>query len=202
MKKCYIAIALLLLSVSISLVYIKMFMASEMNEKKLDSEIMDGAEDSLEMDVLRNYLLEDHKKLIEEQSFIINLREFGDVSFLSCLPDYANGAKDKEDVTFYLAEDDIIYKFPSIYTDNLSPFWAEGVSYVSFEDINKDGLTDVIIGVDYITGVGAEGVIPFTMTRIFYSEGQEFIYGEELSDKINIVDAEKGIESILDYIGK
>lgn len=167
--------------------------------KNPDNKIIGKSKDSLKNTVIEDYFAVNNKRIIKEQSFDTVLEEFGVVSFFSCASD-SNGSEYKEDVTFYLANEEMIYQFPFVYTDNICPFWYEEISYISFEDINQDGFTDAIMGVNYITGISTTGVIPFTLVRIYYSEGKQFVYGEELSEKINYDNAGTSIESVLEYI--
>ena len=73
----------------------------------------------------------DLSTIIEDQSFDILLNGWGDVRFVSCLPN-----KDKSpqaDATFYLINhENVIYKMPSVYENDIRDNIFEGISFVAF----------------------------------------------------------------------
>ena len=127
----------------------------------------------------------DADRIIEEQSFQVKLNDWGEVRFLSYEPDSPNG--DLEDVTFYLLKnEEILYQFPYIsenHTSGYGLYWD--VKFVIFTDTNADGKEDVVIGPEYMTGIGPQGAVPHVEVRIYEDCGDDFTYNEELSDKIN-----------------
>jgi len=128
----------------------------------------------------------DADRIIEEQSFQVELNDWGEVRFVSYEP--APSERDLcEDVTFYLLKDEeILYQFPYIGEDHTSGYGAYwDVKFVMFTDTNADGKEDVVIGAEYMTGIGPQGAIPHVAVRIYEDYGDYFIYNEGLSDKIN-----------------
>ena len=128
----------------------------------------------------------DADRIIEEQSFQVELNDWGEVRFVSYEPD--SSKRDlQEDVTFYLLKDEeVLYQFPYIseaHTSGYGFYW--GVKFVIFTDTNVDGKEDVVIGTEYMTGIGPQGAIPHTAVRIYEDYGNHFTYNEGLSDKIN-----------------
>lgn len=127
----------------------------------------------------------DEERIIEEQSFQIELNDWGEVRFVSYEPTPLERVH--EDVTFYLLKDDeILYQFPYISkrpTNGMGYFWD--VKFVMFTDTNADGKEDVVIGAEYMTGAGPQGAVPHVAVRIYEECGDYFTYNEELSDKIN-----------------
>lgn len=128
----------------------------------------------------------DRERILEEQSFQVALNDWGEVRFVSYEP--APSEKDlQEDVTFYLLQDEeILYQFPYIGEDHTSGhgfYWD--VKFVMFTDTNADGQEDVVIGAEYMTGIGPQGAIPHVAVRIYEDYGDYFTYNEELSDKVN-----------------
>ena len=127
----------------------------------------------------------DEERIIEEQSFQIELNDWGEVRFVSYEP--TPSERVHEDVTFYLLTDDeILYQFPYISkrpTNGMGYFWD--VKFVMFTDTNADGKEDVVIGAEYMTGAGPQGAVPHVAVRIYEDCGDYFTYNEELSDKIN-----------------
>lgn len=150
-------------------------------EQSEDAEQLLGEESDNQ---LQNKL--DADRIIEEQSFQVELNDWGEVRFVSYEP--APSERDmQEDVTFYLLKDEeILYQFPYISEDHTSGYglyW--NVKFVMFTDTNADGKEDVVIGAEYMTGAGPQGAIPHTLVRIYEDYGDYFTYNEELSDKIN-----------------
>ena len=128
-----------------------------------------------------------NKNMIEEQSFSISLDDWGDVMFIACMPDLDESSDPLTDASFYLINNqNILYHFPDVVKNNVRESGlCEGVSFVLFEDINKDNKKDIIIGVKYISGAGPQGMIPYTEIRIFEAGSNEFFYNKSLSDEIN-----------------
>ena len=126
-------------------------------------------------------------RIIQEQSFQVELNDWGEVKFVSYKPDYAEGADPQEDVTFYLLKDEkILYQFPYIGADHTSGYGMYyDVKFVMFKDTNADEKEDVVIGAEYMTGAGSQGAIPHTVVRIYEDCGDYFTYNEELSDEID-----------------
>ena len=126
------------------------------------------------------------ERIIEEQSFQVELNDWGEVRLVSYEPDPSERDPD-EDVTFYLLKDDeILYQFPYIGEDHRSGYglyWD--VKFVMFMDTNADGKEDIVIGPEYMTGAGPQGAIPHVRVRIYEDYGDYFTYNGELSDEIN-----------------
>ena len=142
----------------------------------------------------------DTTKIIEDQSFDIQLNEWGDVRFVSCQPD--KDTNPHADATFYLMDQNqVIYKMPSVYENDIRDNLFEGISFVAFKDINEDEKDEVIIGLLYITGAGPQGVIPRTEVRIFEDKGDSFEYSKDISKYINDSMPEDGtIHDVYDKI--
>lgn len=145
------------------------------DEQPLDEEDDEQAQDKLDAD-----------RIIEEQSFQVELNDWGTVRFVSYEPE--SSKRDlHEDATFYLLRDEeILYQFPYIgenHTSGYGHYWD--VKFVMFMDTNADGKEDVVIGAEYMTGAGPQGAVPHTIVRIYEDYGDYFTYNEGLSDKIN-----------------
>ena len=81
----------------------------------------------------------DADRIIEEQSFQVELNDWGEVRFVSYEPD--SSKRDlQEDVTFYLLKDEeVLYQFPYIsedYTSGYGFYWD--VKFIIFTDTNAD----------------------------------------------------------------
>ena len=87
----------------------------------------------------------DEEQIITEQSFFIDLSDFGNVRFVSYRPESANSFTD---VSFYLTKNDqVIYEFPYYYENNTSNYLFSDVEAVAFRDVNGDEKEDVILRV-------------------------------------------------------
>lgn len=148
---------------------------TEQSEQLLGEETGDQAQDRLDAD-----------RIIEEQSFEIELNDWGEVRFVSYEP-ASSEISSWGDVSFYLMKNgEVLYQFPYIGTDHSSDYGAfYDVKFVMFMDTNADAKEDVVIGAEYMTGAGPQGAVPHTIVRIYEDYGDYFTYNEGLSDKIN-----------------
>ena len=155
----------------------------ELIREKEDIEDKENIPEEISSDHVQDKL--DEERIIEEQSFQIELNDWGEVRFVSYEP--TPSERVHEDVTFYLLKDDeILYQFPYISKrpiNGMGYFWD--VKFVMFTDTNADGKEDVVIGAEYMTGAGPQGAVPHVAVRIYEECGDYFTYNEELSDKIN-----------------
>gem|GEM_PF-2153665 len=126
----------------------------------------------------------DESRIIEDQSFDIELNEWGKVKFVSCSPDTKKNPL--ADATFYIIkEDEDIYKLPSIDKGDIrSEGSFEGISFVAFKDINKDDKEEIIIGARYITKDESKEECSDTQVRVFQDKGDSFEYNQDLSEYI------------------
>lgn len=148
---------------------------SEETGQLLNEEADDQGQDGLDAD-----------RILEEQSFQVELNDWGEVRFVSYEPTLPERDR-HEDVTFYLLKDkEILYQFPYIgegHSSDYGNYWD--VKFVMFTDTNGDGKEDVVIGPEYVTGAGPQGAIPHVVVRIYEDCGEAFTYNEDLSNEIN-----------------
>ena len=128
----------------------------------------------------------DESRVITEQSFDVELNDWGEVQFVSYLPTYETLW---EDVSFVLAKDNqIIYYFQECYennsTENDSVGMFDSVEAVGFQDIDGDGAKDVIVIINYVTGAGPQGMMPRKTIRIFSSQDNGFVIQHDLMDEL------------------
>ena len=149
-------------------------------------------------------LLEQIKETqIDEQTYDISLKDWGDVTFVSCKPQYI-----WEDATFYLMKDEqILYKFPHRFPYNgLYKYIGiyDNVGAVAFRDINNDHKKDIIIISYYLMGAGPDGMTPRPGVTIYIASDNSFYIPEELDADIeeNVMNENRTIEYICQYARK
>lgn len=150
-----------------------------------------------EKDLLKNgtyqfrpYKLKDYDgfSLIESQSFMVDLNSWGNVKFVS--------GKIKSDkvtsVEFYLVDKDgnMLYYFD---TGNTLPV---DIKAVSLQDVNKDGLKDIIILVTKRFSSEQAAIVYIQKT-----DGS-FTYDSKLNQEINDSGSNKDIKAVTDYLSK
>lgn len=134
-------------------------------------------------------------QVIENQSFEVELNHWGKVKFIS-------GKYLKDGVfkaSFHLADEqgNIIYSFPEFNGNEWPSF--EGIRAVSFKDLNQDGLKDVIIIAEYITGAGEQGTTPFPVASIYFQKAKSFEALSDLDEKINSAGKNETVEEVLNF---
>lgn len=146
----------------------------------------------------------DESRVITEQSFEVDLNDWGEVRFVSYLPTYDTLW---EDVSFVLAKDNqIVYHFPAYFennsTENDSVGMFDSVEAVGFQDIDGDGSKDAIVIINYVTGAGPQGMIPRKTIRIFSSQNNGFVIQYDLIDELmkNMKEDDISISAICDYV--
>ena len=146
----------------------------------------------------------DESRVIAEQCFNVDLNDWGKVRFVSYRPTYDTLW---EDVSFVLAKDNqIVYYFPACFennsTENDSIGMFDSVEAVGFQDIDGDNAKDVIVIINYVTGVGPQGMLPRKSVRIFKACDNGFIILEDLMIEImeNIDESELSVPTICEYI--
>lgn len=148
----------------------------------------------------------DEKRMIQTQSFNVELDDWGNVRFISYEPD---NSVDFEDVSFFLTkEDQVIYSFPYYCENNSTQNYVglfDSVAAVGFCDVNNDNFKDVIVIINYVTGAGPQGMTPRPRARIFLADNQEynqkFDLATDLMDDItnNIEEKDLTISAICEY---
>ncbi|MDW2796050.1 hypothetical protein RZO55_00425 [Clostridium boliviensis] len=145
----------------------------------------------------------DENRIIQDQSFQVELNDWGDVRFVS----YGPGAgSDFEDVSFYLTKDNkVVFSFPYYGENNKTDQYAglfDSVESVAFRDVNGDKLKDVIVIINYISGAGPQGMEARPKARIFQADKKDFILAKDLTDDVNdhIEEKDMSIDHIYEYL--
>lgn len=136
-------------------------------------------------------------EIYQDKSFWVNLDSWGVVWLVSSGYEKVGQKKAR----FYLVNKDnkILYRFPD-FSGNGCPV-LDSIGTVSVKDVDGDGLKDIIIIADYITGVGENGTAPFPVCSIYFQRENEFISLPDLDIKINEKGQNENVEMILKYIG-
>lgn len=102
-------------------------------------------------------------RIISAHSFDVELEGFGQVRFVAL----ANALQCRFELR---NADDQIYLFPAPYSNN----WAcWEITAVAFRDLNKDGLKDIAVLAEAMTGIGPQGAQPFQANTIYYNTGNK-----------------------------
>ena len=145
----------------------------------------------------------EQERIIQDQSFTVELNDWGSVEFVSYKPEH-NGNFD--DVSFYLVKNDqVIYEFPYYCEDNCTMGYIglfDGVEAVGFRDCNNDGKNDIIVIIDYVTGAGPQGMLPRPTARIFLAEENGFYVAEDMMTDVadHIAEKDLTINNVYQYI--
>jgi hypothetical protein len=149
--------------------------------------------DSSRDDTNSNPLPKGNWKQFDDHSFIIELENWGEVQFISGKTTLA-----VFQLMLFLTDlnKNVIYEFPDFNRD----FELDALRAVSFKDLNQDGLKDVIVIAEYMTGVGPEGAVPFPVAGIYFQRDKQFIRIPELDEAINKQGKNESIDEIVDYV--
>lgn len=133
----------------------------------------------------------DTYSLIKEQTFNVSLENLGKVIFTSYAPNKPDiipeDSKEHPDVSFKLfREGKFIYSFdtPKEIFSALQLWIYDRINFIAFEDLNNDGVKDIIVNINYYVENGPSAFQPFHTTRIYLAQGDKFILDEELAKKI------------------
>ena len=133
---------------------------------------------------------------IESQSFPANFIHFEKVTFAS----YVDSSGGPSKAHYYLIRDgQIILELPEHYGNTYG--WSiERVVAISFKDLNSDGLKDIIIFADYVTGIGPNGMVPFLTRDVYFQGHGSFNKNEEISALLNNQTNHKALITVKDVV--
>ena len=158
-------------------------------------------------------------EIVEDQTFDLELNDFGQVTFISCMQQ--NPYLPAKDAMFYLARgEEIVYAFPYMAEFDPSADQYEectGVECILLTDYDKDGDKDVIAALRYVSVYGDFRSTQHLKFRIFkYVDGEymamlqmskafndiysdDFVIGEPAEDMPIVPDASTVPENIRSY---
>lgn len=123
-------------------------------------------------------LRKDGRVIVKEHSFPVELEDCGKARFLTVdyLPFHA--------YDFYLADgqDNIICSFPGKYRSGWQPSAVRGVALA---DVNRDGLTDVIIITEYEPVKGSKETGPDLYASVYFRKKNGFVADLDFDRNLN-----------------
>lgn len=148
-----------------------------------------------EADIERNGFV-----LIKEQVFPAVLESFGEIEFLPALDTGSNR------LALFLAGEDgtIVYKTDQLESNNRNRGQLnqpnKGIAAVSFQDVNEDGLTDIILIISCENETGEMAGKIYRVGEILFQSEQGLYRDWRLSDKINRFSMNKSVEFITAFV--
>ena len=137
---------------------------------------------------------------IDEQSFTVNLRPLGEVTFASYEPDTSENPL--SDVVFLIEkEGDVLMQLSGTTEDNVGLEMFHQVEAVSFLDYNHDNYDDIIIILSYYFGAGPQAATPHSLIRYYKGTAEGgFIYEAQMSEDASSALAEITVETARKFI--
>ncbi len=148
--------------------------------------------------------------IIEEQSFDVALEPLGDVTFAAYVPD--RESVPLADVSFSIIKDGWeVTRLWGPFSDNIRENdQFNEIEGIGFADYNKDGITDIIMVINYSVLSGSDKETSYSEVRVYQGEYEEYSYGEsyyfqryqqEVSETSTAALSEKTIRGVLDFLG-
>lgn len=138
--------------------------------------------------------------LIEKQVFPAVLETFGEVEFIPALD------QESSRLALFLADGagQIVYKTDQLESNNRNRGQLKqpnvGIDAVSFQDLNADGLTDVILIISCVKESGELAGKNYRVGEVLFQSEKGLYRDWRLSDKINRFSMNKSIEFITAFV--
>jgi hypothetical protein len=163
-------------------------------EKESDEKYHSSNDNTNDKEEDLNLLVKNGLRVFDDQSFSTEFENYGEVKFVSGGVEGDNPFE----LRLYLTDNDgkVLYSFSDFYGNRWSMLTE--IVVVAFKDVNKDGLKDIIIIANYMTGVGENGAVEFPVAGIYFQKDMEFIDISEIDEQIN----EKGKNANIDEVIK
>ncbi len=148
----------------------------------------------------RSQMGENGFEVIEGQIFPIVTEGFGEVSLIPALE------KTYHRLALFFAdgEGNIVYKTDQLEVNNRSRGELHQpireVRAVSFQELNGDGLMDIVLIVTCMNGRGAYAGKPYKIGDVLFQDKGGFYRDYRISDKINRFGMNKSVESIAAFV--
>lgn len=141
-------------------------------------------------------------RLMEEQIFPIVMESFGQEECTF----YVAMEKQYYRLAVFLADSEgrILFKTNQLATNNRIPGQlaqpVRSVAAVNFSDLNRDGLTDVVLITGCVNGSGEYAGKTYKVGDVLFQGEQTFYRDWRISDKINRFDMNKSVNCIISYV--
>jgi len=138
--------------------------------------------------------------VIEEQIFPIELKGFGEVSVIPALD------RRHHRLALFFAEEDgrVVYKTDQLEANNRNKGEMRQpireLKAISFQDLDGDGLMDIILITTCVNDRGAYAGKPYKIGDVLFQSEEGFYWDYRLSDKINRFSMNKSVESIAAFV--
>lgn len=138
--------------------------------------------------------------VIEEQIFPIDTKGFGTVSLVPAIE-----SEYRRLALFWTKEDgSVVYKTEQLETNS----WNEGklqqpllsISAVSFQDLNRDGMTDIVLITSCMNATGSYAGKKYKVGDVLFQNEEGFYRDYRISDKINRFGMNKSAECITAFV--
>ncbi len=139
-------------------------------------------------------------RLIESQIFPLETEQFGEVFLLPAIE------KKHCRLAIFLATEDgtVVYRTDKLEVNNWNKgqMWqpVRSISAVSFQDLNHDNLTDIVLIITCVNKEGDYKGIPYKVGDVLFQGDEGFYRDYRISDKINRFDMNKSVESIAAFV--
>lgn len=139
-------------------------------------------------------------RIIGTQVFPVTLENLGEVSFVPAFDRRYNR------LALFLTDEDgkVVYKTDQLETNNRNIGELKqpnkNIAAVSFQDMNKDGLTDIVLITTCVNDKGDYAGNPYKVGEVLFQNKQGFYRDYRLSDKINRFSMNKSIEFISAFV--
>lgn len=154
-----------------------------------------AAEPSATSDALSRTLAQEGYAAIAGQTYRVSLEEWGDATFVA-----AKRVEGRAAAALFLADEEgrITYRFPAFYGNERGAL--AGIRTIGFRDADHDGLTDVIVIADYVTGTGNEGGEAFPIASVYLRDGQSFRSLPTLDLELNETGQNESVDNVLENV--
>lgn len=141
-------------------------------------------------------------RILEEQTFPVIMESFGpeECTFLAAME------KQYHRLAIFLtdSEGNILFKTNQLETNNRIPGQLEqptrNVVAVKFSDLNRDGLTDIVLITGCVNATGEYAGKKYKVGDVLFQGEQTFYRDWRISDKINRFDMNKSVNSIIAFV--
>lgn len=139
-------------------------------------------------------------RIIKDQVFPMTLQSYGKVAFIPALDEKYNRLA----IFFADVEGRIVYKTDQLETNNRVSGELrqpnQGIAAVSFQDLNGDGMTDIVLITSCVNEVGDYAGKAYKAGDVLFQNEQGFYRDWRLSDKINRFSMNKSVEFITSFV--